>query len=252
MDPKDLLAFATLFIALDGLPHERLLFDEKKEGDGGGGGNAPPKTFTQDEVNSLLAKERRGLEAKIKELEPLKEQAAKSTELEKQIAELNEKIELAGKSEKEKEKLLAEKLTAKLEKEKSDLAKERDAQRALADQAAAELKRTRLEHQITAALMAAKALPGSLKFAVPAFLAEAEIEADEKKGHAITSVTIDGVPYKELAKATEAYLKANPLFLQAPEGGGGTRASNAGASGNWKDLPADQMADLAFSQAPNR
>lgn len=239
-------ALCAITLAND-LPGERFLLEGEP---GGGGGGEPPKTFTQDEVNAFLAKERKKLETKYADFDDVKTKAGKVTELEAQLNELTEKLEMAGKGEKEREKLLAEKLTAKLEKEKLELAKERDEAKAAAEQSAKALRTTRIQHTLTSALTGAKALPGAIDKATRDFMSEAEIDFDEKTGK-ITSVTLDGVPYADPAKASEAYLKANPFYASAPAGGGGSRGPNgAPLARDWRELPTEELADMAWNSAP--
>ena len=149
----------------------------------------------------------------------------------------------------EKQKLLAEKLQGKLEAEKAELARERDEAKTAAEKAAESLRSTRIEYQLTAALSAGKALPGAIEKATRIFMQDANIEVDDNGR--ITGVTLDDIPYSDMKKATEAFLKSNPYFAAAPQGGGGTRGPNGGPTPkDWKELPPDEMARLAWNSAP--
>lgn len=242
MDPKDLLKLhhltsAVCAISLFGdLPGERVLREGEPDpgGGGGGGGGEPPKTFTQEDVDRIVTQRLSSERKKFADYDQLKEQAGKVPELSKQLEELNEKLELAGKGEEEKQRLLAEKLQAKIEREKDEIARERDEAQAAAQAAAQALRTTRIEHQLTAALTTGKALPSAIEKATRIFMQDAQIEVDEDTGR-VTSVTLDDVPYSDLTKATEAFLKANPYFAAAPQGGGGTRNPNGGGGGKSRD-----------------
>src|SRR5438034_11110606 len=84
------------------------------EGEGGTGGTPPPKTFTQDEVNSFLAEDRRKhkvqTEKLINDLEGLKTSRGLSekekNELQTRIEELNQQVMTKEQlAEKEKKRL---------------------------------------------------------------------------------------------------------------------------------------------------
>lgn len=212
-------------------------------------GDPPQKTFSQEDVDRIVTQRLAKAEKKYSDYDQLKEQAGQVPELSKQLDELKEKLELAGKDEKEKEKLLAEKLHAKTEREKAELEAKLQEAQAQAEKASQDLLTTVKKHHLTTALTSAKALPGALKHAVPAFMSEAEVEVDESGE--VVSVTLDDVPYSDLGKAAEAYLKGNPHFAAATTGGGGSRNPNGAPSGkDWKELPPDEIANLAWNSEP--
>src|SRR5688500_9418876 len=80
---------------------------EPTPGGGGGGGNEPPKTFTQDELNAIVAKETGKISKKFADYDDIKSKVGKVTELEAKLAELTEAAELAGKTATEREQALA-------------------------------------------------------------------------------------------------------------------------------------------------
>lgn len=228
------------------LPGERVLRGGEGDpaaGGGGGGSNpTPPKTFTQDEVNSFLAKERR----KYADYEDLKAKAEKIPEFERQLSELNEKLELAGKSEAEKTKLLAEKLEKQKAAELALALKASEDAKAGEQRAIEALRETNIRYGITGALAEVKALPDMMPYAVDAFRRETRIEFDDEAGK-VTSVEFDGVPYADLKKAAEAWLKVRPGFAAAPAGGGGTRNPNGGAGGrSFDEMTPEQLATIGL------
>lgn len=208
----------------------------------------PPKTFTQDELNAIVAKRVGEVQKKFADYDDVKAKAGKADEALAKVNELTEKLELAGKSEEEKAKLLAEKLQAKSEAERIALAKERDDAKAAAERAREDLRSTRIDHQVTAVLTSAKALPEMLPYAISAFRAETKIEHDDNDR--ITSITFDDVPYTDAKKAAEAWLKSRPGFAAAPAGGGGTRGPNGAPPGKSFDtMSAVELATLGLEQA---
>lgn len=239
------------------LPGERVLRDQDPDpnaGGGGGGGNPPaPKTFTQEELDRIVQKRVGEVQAKFKDYDQLREAAAKVPDFEKQLAELTEKLELAGKSEAEKAKLIAEKMQAQQAQTLAALQKERDDAKAAAETQSKALRDVQVRYAATAALTAAKALPTSMKHATALFVAEAKIETeiDETTGAiSIKSIEVDGVPYTDPTKAAEAWLKVNDHFAAAPAGGGGTRGSNAGVGGKSHDqMTATEMAVAGLERA---
>lgn len=236
-----------------GLPHERMLFepdpDPSAGGGGGGGGGEPAKTFTQDDVNKIVQREKASLEKKLSDLQKSAEAASKIPELEAKIAELTQQAELAGKSAEEKARIQAEQAAKKIEAERAQREK------ALADTATAlETERsahrtTRLRYAATAALTEAKAFPQALPDAIGSFLGAVELSFDEKTGE-VASITYGGVAQKTMKDAAAAFLKDRPYFAAAPTGGGaGTPTPNGGAppSGDWKSRSSSELFATALS-----
>jgi hypothetical protein len=255
MDPK-LLAILFPFtnantISLAGdLPGERMLREGEGGDPGGGGGDKPatPKTFTQDELNGFLAKERR----KFADYDDVKAKAGKVDELVKQVAELNEKLELAGKSEGEKTKLLAERMEKQKALELAALMKSNEEARATAARAVEAHLETKIRFGITHILTEAKALPEGLSYAVDAFRRETKIEFDDATGK-FSSIEVDGIPFADPKKAAEAWLKVRPMFQAAPVGGGGTRGSNgAGVGRSFDQMSPAELAELGLNALHQR
>lgn len=257
MNPDEIRRLlSTLFpltnnITLGGdLPGERLLREGEGEGGAGGGGTPPAKAFTQDEVNGFVAKELAKERKKFADYDTVKAEAAKVSELSKQLEEMKSQLELAGKSEAEKTKLLAE----KMEKQKAlelGLA-QKQAEEAKAGQQAAidALRETKIRYGLNGVLTAAKALPEMMSYAVDAFRREAKIEFDEKTDK-FSTIEVDGVPYADPKKAAEAWLKARPGFAAAPEGGSGLRNPNGLNTGgrSFDQMSPTDLAEIGLTNA---
>jgi hypothetical protein len=173
----------------------------------------PDKTFTQAEVNGLLAKERRKAEAEL-------------AELRKNIGERDTVIEAA------RARVL------ELEQQHASATGERDALRAdLATASAthaeqlAELTqqhaevvqthhRERAEREVTSALLSARMAPSAEAVAVAQLLRVAQVEQDATG--AIVGVTLAGQRYPNATDAAKAFIAAHPFFEAAPLGGSGS------------------------------
>ena len=235
------------FITLSGLPHERAVFsDENKDGAGGGGGgnNTEKKLeLTQAQLDAMITDRLKKATAESADAK------AKLDEAAKKLAELQAKadeLELKGKSAEEKARIAAEKAAAKIEADKLAAFKERDEAKAIAEASQKALRSHIVGAQLSEALVAAKALPTSLKHASPAFLAEVELDTDET--HKITGVRLGGVAHKTLADAATEWLKHNSHFAQVQGGTGHRVGSGAGGPSNQdrpvNDLFAEGMAEL--------
>lgn len=210
------------------------------EGDppaGGGGGGDPPKTFTQAEVDALIA-QRIGREKKAAEKQIADATAAaatKSAELEAKLAELTEQVALAGKSGAEK---------AAAEKEREARAHQTKLDNASKEKAAAEARAKELEDKLAAAtkarhldalkttlqaeLLKQKASPSTIADAVDLFLLRGKVEFDEAGKPTIEGF---GGTYTEPAAAAKAFLAASPAYASHPGGGNGTKHTGVGLPG---------------------
>jgi hypothetical protein len=228
-----------------------LLFAPEGETGGGGGtppaptGEPPPKTFTQDEVNAFLAKEKK----RFGDYDALKAGAAKATELEQQLAKLHEERELAGKSADEKARIEGERAKKRMDDERAVISKERDDAKALAVSRDIRLKTTITRTELSAGLVGAKVYPDSLGDAVTLMAAASKVEIveDEDGNASIASIVLGGITYKTAREAAEAFLKTKPYFASAGGGGAGTPRPNGGGAmpKDLSSLPADQLATLA-------
>lgn len=208
-------------------------------------GDAPPKTFTQDEVNAFLAREKK----RFGDYDALKAGAAKATELEQQLAKLNEERELAGKSADEKARIEGERAKKRMDEERTALSKEVADAKALAAAKDARLKTTITRTELSAGLVGAKVYPDSLADAVTLMAAASKVELveDEDGNSSIASIVLGGITYKTAREAAEGFLKSKPYFASAPTGGAGTPRPNGGAPlpKDLASLPVDVLAGLA-------
>lgn len=91
---------------------------------------ATPKTFTQEEVNKLLAENKRGMQAKIADLQAALEGAKTAEEGQKQLSDKLKEMESSLLTVQEKAKLEMERLEKAKLNETKKLAEERDSFRA--------------------------------------------------------------------------------------------------------------------------
>lgn len=194
-------------------------------------GTAPAeKTYTQADIDRMmgqrLASKEKELAAVKAEVESSKAKLAEFDSLTTRLQALeDEKLSAAEKARKD-----AERAAKAIADREAALAKERDEWRGKAETAERRRVEANVSREVGDALAAAKALPGVLKHAIPAFRSEVEIDTDEDGR--ITAVRFDGVARKDLADAAGAWLTANPHFQQHPGGGSGAQKPNgAGLSG---------------------
>lgn len=192
---------------------------------GSGTGTQAPKTFTQEEVNGIVAKEVKGVRSKLEAAQA--ESTKKTAELQAQLEKLTGDLEIATKPDAEKAKLIAEREQAKSRSLLETAAKERDEAKAIAAKAVADLQSFKMDTLLTDALASQKANPETLKQAVLLMKLDGACEFDDQGNLAVTVPT---GRMTDLKKAAEHWLKANPHFLPAPAGGAGTKRPNAGGN----------------------
>lgn len=238
MDPKEIQRTLIAFALAGGqLPFERILFDEDKGTGGGGGGGGgeggntqqgPPATdvakYNDKQVNDLIAKERRALEAKFKA-----EHEASTKSLRDELEAWKNEAALAGKSAEEKAKLIADSEAKKRAAEAERIAKEASEYKTRAERAEAQLRHRVVSSHAQSALVEAKVLPAMAGDALDLFMLKAQVELDDD-GASVKSVTLDGAYHKTMKEAAEAFLKARPGFVPAPAGGSGTPRGGVGAT----------------------
>lgn len=235
-------------LALPGLHIESDDGGGDDDDNGGGGGGA--KAFTQDEVNALLAKERKKLEAKFKGFDELKAKAAKVDELAAKMTELEEAAALKDKDAGEQAKILAERARAQADKQLKEMEAQVAALTAERDGAKATLTTHIKRTHASEALAKAGVLASAGKHALRAFLEEASVELDEQGN--VTGIEYAGVPQKDLAAAATAFLNDNDIFKLAKPGGSGTRQPNGVPSDKDLDgMSGTEMAALAWKQRPS-
>ena len=221
------------------------------EGEGDGGGEAPAKTFTQEDIDRIIAKERRSFEAKLKGSTELAEKAKRAEELEARLAELEEEKALAGKTAAEKERARAEKASQAMATEKARLEAEKV-------ELAAELERARKEHQMTrasnalsTALSSAGVFPGAAEDALASLMSNSEMEWDDNGKLIAITLELDGTRYDDPKKAAAAFLAKKTHFAAGSTGGSGTRLPN-GFGGSNKPLHERTPQELLAMAAQER
>lgn len=191
----------------------------------GGGAGTPAsdatKTITQEQVNAIIARERKATEDKI-----AKAKDAEYASLRAELDALKQQQEEAGKS-------AAEKAALALEREKNAWAQKTEAEKARAEaalaeaqKASAELRDTRLNYELNAVFAAQKVMPEATRAALLVFRADAEIEHDPQTGK-VVAVTVAEKRFGTLTEAVGEWMKTNgEIYRAAPQGGAGTRAGN--------------------------
>lgn len=192
-------------------------------GDGNAGGGAP-KTLTQEQVNGLLAKERKAWEAKLASAT-----GEATSKLQAELDALKAAHEDAGKSAAEKAQAAAARERAVIE------AKLNDTTRALAEREAViatrtqELRDTRLDHELNGHLAVRKVLPQAQRAAMLVFKADAKFEYDD--AGTLTAVDVGNKRFDSLALAIDDWMISNgSIYVAATQGGAGSRAGTAGGS----------------------
>ena len=218
------------------------------EGEGDGGGEAPAKTFTQEDIDRIIAKERRSFEAKLKGSTELAEKAKRAEELEARLAELEEEKALAGKTAAEKASQAMATEKARLEAEKVELA--------------AELERARKEHQMTrasnalsTALSSAGVFPGAAEDALASLMSNSEMEWDDNGKLIAITLELDGTRYDDPKKAAAAFLAKKTHFANGSPGGSGTRLPGNGGNTSGRplyELSSEELQKLAAQERRQR
>ncbi len=246
--------------------HPRMLFaPEDGEGGGGGAGNGddkaggegggkPPEKLqlTQEEldrrIEARLAKERK----KYTDYDDLKSKAGKLSEMEKELSTLREKLELADKSDVEKQLASLKGSLSSTEKELKKLADEKIAAEQTAAKATARFRNGELSRAARAALTSKGALTDSvsLDIAVEAMLSRARPEYEEDEDGKVTiAFTLDEQRFTDPEKAAELFLSKYPVFAKAPGGGSGGSHPNGGRlPANLDDMSADQLLKAGWSR----
>lgn len=203
--------------------------NEGGEGGGGGGGPAntdPPKTFTQEDVNRIAAKQKAEGERVARERAEADFKAREAEHL-KRIEEL----ELAGKSQAERdahERKQREDADRKArEAVQAQLTRERDEERQKREAAETRYKQDRVSRAVTDALHAAKVIGSAAPDAALSFIRDAKIDVDEDGN--VTNVIYGGKSYPKVDEAAKQFLLDKAHFAQPSGGGAGTRSPAGGA-----------------------
>jgi hypothetical protein len=208
-------------------------------GDGGGtggsgtGGTQQPaaRTFTQDEVNRIAAKQKAEGEAAAR-----RQAEAEFKAREEALVKERDEALLAGKTQAERDaherKQRDEADRKAREARESAIAKERDEALARAQANEARWKQDRVGTAVTAALHGAKVIAAAAADAAHVFTRDAKIDVDEDG--VITNVIYGGKSYPKVEEAAAEFLRERTHFAQpSGTGGTGTRApGNTGGSGH--------------------
>lgn len=227
-EPRASLSLCYISSALS--PREAL-FAPEGEGAAAGGEGAPAKTFTQADVDRIVQDRVGKLNERIKAQDT---QLARLAEIEKKLAEADEReakareeAELKGKSELEKLQIQIQKSTEAAKKAEADWQKklaEVETQKTHAE------KRF-LDHVTRSAVSDALSLAGVVKTgaqdAALSFLSSAQIELDE--GHKVKTVVVGGRSFDNPVEAAKHFLAEKPHFAEAPPGGSGNPRNGTGA-----------------------
>lgn len=219
--------------------------DGGDDGDTGGGGGDPPKpppkkTFTQDEVSRIAAKEKREAERAAREKADAEWQA-KLAERDAELEELRKKSMSADEraAAERKERDAAEKRSR--EEHEAKLKEARDKEKKRAELAEERWRNDRRNLALNSALSAAKVLAEAADDAAAVMLGKSKIEVDDEG--AITGVIYAGKAYDTLEEAAKQFLQDKPHYAPATgNGGGGTRGSTGGGKGGKGGRPLHELA----------
>lgn len=191
----------------------------------GGGTKPTTKTFSQEEVDRIIAerltRERRAFEAKL--AESTKAESDKSTGLQKQLDELTARLEDAGKTATEKETAAIRRELQAMTQRLNDAGKTVETLTKERDGALARHRDEVVATRFGEALAKQKALPTALRKAVSLLRSEAQVELDAEGKLA---VTWNGRVYDEgkLGQLGKDFLADNPFLASHPGGGTGTQS----------------------------
>lgn len=178
------------------------------------------KTFTQDEVNTLLARERRKSEERIAELErSIADYERLKTTLTERATELQSEATTATAKARALETQLAQ-TTERNARERAEL----EARHAETTSVSRE---TGFRLQLTQALLAADVFPGAVRVAADELRRQVKLEHDA--GGAIASVEYGGTRHTDPVAAARAFLSAHPYFARGAPGGSGTPRPGGGS-----------------------
>lgn len=209
-----------------------------------------PETFTQDQVNSIIAKERGRLEAKFGDYDALKEAAGKVGDLETAVQALKDEAELKGKNEEEQAKIIAIRAAEQSQAEIDSLKQQVLTLTGERDDSVGNLRSFQVTTHVGAALQKAGVLGAAAKHALAAMMSDSKIEMNDDGS--IKSISLGDVPQADLDKAASTYLAQNAHFKAAKPGGGGATTPTSGGNldGNLDDHTADDLAAAGWNQKP--
>jgi len=207
----------------------------------------PPKTFTQDQVNAMLAENKRGLQASLSEAQQTLAQLQQEGLTVEAKAELQQKLATL------EESLLSEKERARLEKERAIKAKEEEKEAVAKERDT--FKKKYFDHLIDTSILQAAASPTSKAYNPNQLLAMLRPSASivEVEGKDVTHLTINAVNDKNkpitltlpVAEALAEFAKdKNNQNLFASEGTDGLGFRRGAANNN----PQDGLKGMSFKE----
>lgn len=207
---------------------------------------APPKQFSQDDVNRLIARERRKFEDELK----ARPSAEQLQELQAKLDSIQEEREMAGKSEREKAEHKHQQELAKLNQKIQQLSEEAKQKEQAVAEAQKTLQTERMNRAFGAALQEAGVYAGASSDALRVLIAELKDPEIDPDSGAVTAGYGDLIADdpKVIAKK---FLEDKPYFATAKSGGAGTKQPNTQArtTRSIAEMSADELAEAA-GQAP--
>ncbi|MEQ8721032.1 MAG: hypothetical protein RID81_07125 [Sandaracinaceae bacterium] len=222
---------------------------EGGEGEGGGGDD---RTFTQSEVDRIVAGRLAKESKKFSDYDQLREQASRVSELESKLQSLSEEKELAGKTAAEKAQHAHQKELRQLERKIEELSGQAQEKEQLAQTARQRWESDKISSALERALMKGEALPRAIPQAASLLANEAKARVEEDaEGNVRVLLEVDGVELDPESAAQE-WLKRNDHFAKAPGGGAGTRSGGSKLPGNMAELPSRVLLADALRNPPTK
>lgn len=210
-------------------------------GDAGGGAAA---TFTQEDVNRMVANERRSNDQKMTALQT---SADKVAGLETTIQGLNEAKELADTDAAGQATILAQRAADQHQAKIDELTGTITGLQAEKVTSASELSAFKTRTALSQELAKAGMLGAAAKHAVPAMMSEVDVTLTEAGD--IATIKLGGIMQTDLPAAVVQFLTDNQHFKAAAPGGSGTSQPTPGA-GMRADTPLHEQDDNALFNAP--
>ena len=223
------------------------------------GGDDGDKTFTQEELNRILAKETKKLKRQVESLSGLEDQledmkselqeaqktkgdpdaADKVRELKAQLRDQKREHASAMKSLRNEHADKLDELTdqskqqerafAKITKERDTAVSERDAANEQVGASSNQLKRYILDGEIGREFDKLRVIPEYRTDAMDMLHTRAKFKYDEADASKLVGVTVGDKEYATIGEAAGAFIESKPIFRSPVEGGAGARPTGSGA-----------------------
>lgn len=200
----------------------------------------PAATFTQEDMNRVLASDRRANEQKNAGLQA---SADKVAGLEASLREMKDAKELADASTAEQATILAQRSADQHQAKIDELTGKITALEADSATSATEMSRFKTQTVLSQELAKAGMLGAAAKHAVPAMMSEIEVTLSDTGS--ISTIKLGGVMQTDVPAAVGQFLTDNPHFKAASSGGSGTPQPTPG-SGLRADKPLHEQPDSAL------